>query len=80
MSNPNSITRGAHHVGLTVPNLAETRQFFLQTLGFEQVGDVPDYPAVFLKDTNTMITLWDKHPNAGGVPNAAACDDGDIVR
>lgn len=58
MSTEASITRGTHHIGLTVPDLAESRQFFLQTLGFEQVGDVPDYPAVFLKDANTMITLW----------------------
>ena len=56
MTNP--ITRGAHHVGLTVPDLAETRRFFTETLGFEQVGEVPDYPAVFLSDATTMITLW----------------------
>ena len=58
MSNENPVTRGAHHIGLTVPDLAETRQFFLQTLGFEQVGEVPDYPAVFLKDGAIMVTLW----------------------
>ena len=61
-------TRGAHHIGLTVPDLAATRQFFLQTLGFEQVGDVPDYPAVFLKDTNTMITLWQAQDPASSIP------------
>jgi catechol 2,3-dioxygenase-like lactoylglutathione lyase family enzyme len=52
------LTEGAHHVGLTVPNLAETRSFFVETLGFDQVGEVPDYPAVFLTDGTTMITLW----------------------
>ena len=51
-------TQGAHHIGLTVPNLAATRAFFLDTLGFSQVGEVPDYPAVFLTDGTTMITLW----------------------
>jgi catechol 2,3-dioxygenase-like lactoylglutathione lyase family enzyme len=51
-------TRGVHHVGLTVPALAETRQFFVDTLGHEQVGEVPDYPAVFLSDGLVMITLW----------------------
>ncbi len=51
-------TRGVHHVGLTVPNLKETREFFLGTLGFRQVGEVPDYPAVFLSDGQVMITLW----------------------
>ena len=68
MSNPKPITRGAHHVGLTVPDLAETRRFFLETLGFEQVGDVPDYPAVFLTDANTMITLWQAENPATATP------------
>ena len=53
-----AVTQGAHHIGLTVPNLAETRAFFLETLGFSQLGEVPDYPAVFLTDGSTMITLW----------------------
>ena len=51
-------TRGVHHVGLTVPDLHETRRFFLETLGYRQVGEVPDYPAVFLSDGEVMITLW----------------------
>ena len=53
-----ALTQGAHHIGLTVPDLAETRTFFLDTLGFSQVGEVSDYPAVFLSDGTTMITLW----------------------
>ena len=53
-----ALTNGAHHFGLTVPNLAATRGFFIDTLGFDQLGDVPDYPAVFLTDGTTMITLW----------------------
>lgn len=53
-----AITRGAHHIGLTVPDVAKTRSFFTDTLGFNQVGEVPDYPAVFLTDGTTMITLW----------------------
>ena len=51
-------TRGAHHIGLTVPDIAATRAFFVETLGFEQVGEVPDYPAVFLSDGTLMLTLW----------------------
>lgn len=59
MSNPSKpSTRGVHHVGLTVPRLPETRAFFLETLGFSQVGEVPDYPAVFLSDGRVMVTLW----------------------
>lgn len=56
--NTKAVTRGAHHVGLTVPDLEKTRRFFTETLGYQQVGEVPDYPAVFLTDQHMMITLW----------------------
>ncbi len=52
------ITAGVHHVGLTVPDLDQTRAFFTDVLAYTQVGEVPDYPAVFLTDGSTMITLW----------------------
>ncbi len=52
------VTRGVHHLGLTVPDLAAARRFFLEALDYRQVGEVPDYPAVFLSDGATMITLW----------------------
>ena len=52
------LTQGAHHIGLTVPDLSQTRSFFIDSLGFTQVGEVADYPAVFLSDGTTMITLW----------------------
>lgn len=67
MSN-DAITKGAHHIGLTVPDLERTRRFFLDTLGFDQVGDVPDYPAVFLSDGTTMITLWQATDPQSAVP------------
>ncbi len=51
-------TKGAHHIGLTVPNIGATRSFFVETLGYEQVGEVPDYPAVFVSDGSLWITLW----------------------
>ena len=53
-----AITQGAHHIGLTVPDLAKTRAFFIDVLGYSQIGEVPDYPAVFLTDGSIMITLW----------------------
>lgn len=58
MNNQQAITQGAHHIGLTVPNIDESKNFFISTLGYQQVGEVPDYPAVFLTDNSTMITLW----------------------
>ena len=61
-------TRGVNHVGLTVPDLAATRAFFLDTLGFSQIGEMPDYPAVFLTDGVSMITLWQAENPATAVP------------
>lgn len=55
---PQPITNGAHHIGLSVANLSEIRSFFVDTLGFSQIGEVPDYPAVFVSDGTVMITLW----------------------
>lgn len=66
--NNDATTRGAHHVGLTVPNLEESRRFFSETLGFEQVGERPEYPAVFLTDGNLMITLWEAADPDHAVP------------
>ncbi len=62
-----ALTKGVHHIGLTVPNLKETQTFFLETLGFEQVGEVPDYPAVFLSDGSIMLTLWQASDPASAV-------------
>lgn len=53
-----AVTQGAHHIGLTVPDLQQTRAFFVDILGFKQVGEKPDYPAVFVSDGTIMITLW----------------------
>ena len=62
------VTRGAHHIGLTVPNLDTTRKFFIDTLGYEQVGEIADYPAVFLSDGSIMITLWQAVDPVNAVP------------
>ena len=53
-----AITEGSHHIGLTVPDLIATRNFFVDILGFEQVGEVPDYPAIFISDGTILLTLW----------------------
>lgn len=63
-----AVTQGAHHIGITVPDLSETRTFFVDTLGFSLVGEVPDYPAVFVTDGTTMITLWQAADPANAVP------------
>ncbi len=43
-------TLGAHHIGLTVPDVERTRNFFVDVLGFSQVGERPHYPAIFVSD------------------------------
>ena len=53
-----AITQGTHHIGLTVPDIKATRNFFVDVFGFEQVGEVPDYPAIFVSDGSIMLTLW----------------------
>ncbi len=58
MSNNKPVTLGVHHVGFTVPDLKQAQEFFVHTLEFNVLGEVPDYPAVFLSDGSTMITLW----------------------
>ena len=53
-----AITQGAHHIGLTVPDLEAARNFFIEVFGFQPVGEVPDYPACFISDGTVMLTLW----------------------
>ena len=61
-------THGVHHAGLTVPDLRATRAFFMDALGFTQVGEKPDYPAVFLSDGACLVTLWQAEDPANAVP------------
>lgn len=67
MSTSTPVTRGVHHVGLTVPDLAAARGFFVDILGFAQVGERADYPAVFVSDGTVMITLWQAADPANAV-------------
>ena len=63
-----AITQGSHHIGLTVPDLTATRNFFVDILGFEQVGEVPDYPAIFISDGTILLTLWQAVDPATATP------------
>jgi len=63
-----AITQGAHHIGLTVPNLIATRDFFINVLDFKQVGEVPKYPAFFLSDGTTLLTLWQAVDPENAIP------------
>ena len=51
-------TLGVDHVGLTVRHLDKTVSFFTDHLGWKIVGEVPAYPAIFVSNGHTRITLW----------------------
>jgi len=57
------ITKGAHHVGLTVSKLEQSASFFIDLLGWSEVRKVPDYPAIFVTDGVLVVTLWEVKSN-----------------
>ncbi|MEX3937814.1 VOC family protein [Paraburkholderia phymatum] len=61
------LTDGIDHVGLTVRDLNVTRDFFINCLGWTQVGEKPDYPAAFVSDGKIMLTLWQVADSANRV-------------
>ena len=58
-------TQGAHHIGLAVRDVAEARDFFVDALGFSVAAERPDYPAIFVTDGTTLLTLWQVADPAG---------------
>lgn len=55
---PVAATFGVDHVGLSVRDLASTRSFFCDCLGWQLVGERQDYPAAFVSDGHDLVTLW----------------------
>lgn len=51
-------TSGVDHIGLSVRNLDSTSRFFRDCLGWRVVGGRPEYPAIFVSDDHTVVTLW----------------------
>ncbi|MGH1423039.1 MAG: VOC family protein [Hyphomonas sp.] len=58
MSSISPVTRGVHHIGLSVSDLQASILFFTRLLNFSIMAEKPAYPAAILSDTQTMITLW----------------------
>jgi len=52
------ITKGSHHIGLTVSKLEESADFFISLLGWKEVRRNTEYPAIFVSDGSIMVTLW----------------------
>ena len=53
-----AVTRGVNHIGFTVSDLDATATFFIETLGWQDAGGDPDYPARFVADDEAFVTLW----------------------
>lgn len=49
---------GTDHVGLTVTDLEASRALFVDGLGFAVRGQDTSYPAYFLTNGQTTVTLW----------------------
>lgn len=62
MAEANPYTLGVDHVGLTVSDIERSRRFFVECLGWTVVGGNPAYPAVFVSDGTTRLTLWQADP------------------
>jgi catechol 2,3-dioxygenase-like lactoylglutathione lyase family enzyme len=63
-----AITKGIHHLGLTVPDVKAAQRFFEEALGFKKVNEKPEYPAVFVSDGTVMLTLWQAEDPANATP------------
>lgn len=62
MSNPEILTAGVDHVGLSVASLAASVGFFTECLHWRVIGDRPEYPAAFVSDGEIRLTLWQVQP------------------
>lgn len=66
-------TLGIDHVGLTVKYLKETAAFFTEQLGWKIIGEMPNYPAIFISNGHTRLTLWQaENPEAAVAFNRKA--------
>jgi len=52
------VTLGINHLGLAVKDLQKSASFFIETLGWQPAGGDPEYPAIFVTDQKSFVTLW----------------------
>lgn len=84
------ITRGTHHIGLTVSKLNESADFFTSLLGWKEVRRNKEYPAIYVSDGSIMLSLWatrespstqfDRHRNVGLHHVALQVEDEDSLK
>jgi catechol 2,3-dioxygenase-like lactoylglutathione lyase family enzyme len=67
MQEQHAQTVGADHIGLTVGDLEQSRRFFVECLGWQVIGGVPAYPAVFVSDGTVGLSLWEVDKSATAV-------------
>lgn len=65
------MTKGCHHLGLTVSKLEESATFFTGILGWKEVKRDSEYPAIFVSDGTIMVTLWKNKMGASNVEPTA---------
>ena len=58
MSETVAATQGISHLGLTVPDLETSVRFFTEGLGWSVLGGDPEYPASYIGDGSSVLTLW----------------------
>jgi catechol 2,3-dioxygenase-like lactoylglutathione lyase family enzyme len=56
--NNTALTKGCHHIGLTVTKLEDSAAFFTECLGWQEVRRDDSYPAIFVSDGSVMVSLW----------------------
>jgi len=58
-----ALTFGIDHLGLTVSDLQKTVSFFVDCLGWKEVGGKPEYPSKFISDGTSVLTIWQVQAN-----------------
>ena len=53
-----AVTSGMNHLGLAVADLKQTTDFFVNLLGWEEVGYDATYPRTAVTDSKVRLTLW----------------------
>ncbi len=49
---------GINHFGLAVTDIEASKKFFVDTLGFELLGEDSEYPSAFVANEEILVTLW----------------------